>query len=640
MRKELTLMALSALVLAACGGKEDPVVVPDTPKAPSAPENVKLHKKTETSLTFQWDAVEGASSYACELLKGSTQVAEKTVGTRNVTFDGLDKATDYKFGVKAVNAGGSSSVNWVDAKTDGTVDPEPPTPPTPPTGQYYEQFSIPATEEDGVARAFPGAEGGGMYTTGGRGGKVYHVTTLDDNNQQGSLRWAVNQSDARTVVFDVAGVIELKSDLKITKGDLTIAGQTAPGDGICLKNYTTNIAADNVIIRFVRFRLGDEAPWTEAQIKENKADGEDAIWGRYQKNIVLDHCSMSWSIDETASFYANAQMTMQWCIIAESMKSCRLHSKGDHGYGGIWGGKNASFHHNLLAHHQNRTPRFDHQYLYDGNDVSTDTFRGNVDYRNCVNYNWGPGNSCYGGEGGHFNLVNNYYRKGPDSNDKKYFIEADGGYSTKVKENGVEVTKYFPYDWPYLYLSDNYNHEYPSGHSSYPDGIYWKKAYTDYNLSYDGHAVSTAYSIKGLDEKDAYTTTHSASSAMEKVCEYAGASLARDAVDVRVCKDVKDGTGSIIKNIADVKSKYGSAWPDYSATDEQMAKIKDSDSDGMPDWFEDQFGLNKNDDPEKNDASLITLDKHNRYTNLEMYLHYLVKDIVAGQNAGGSYMKL
>ena len=488
MRKELTLLALASLLLAACGGeKEDPD--PVTPDAPSKPTNLKLHKAEEMSLTFQWGLVEGATSYSWELHQGGMKVKEGSEKGRNVMISGLTKATEYRFGVQAVNAGGKSSMEWIDARTDGTVDPDPP---TPPSGQYYEQFSIPAAEEDGVARAFPGAEGGGMYTTGGRGGKVYHVTTKEDTGTKGSLRWAVNQSGPRTVVFDVAGVIELKSDLKITNGDLTIAGQTAPGDGICLKNYTTNIAADNVIIRFVRFRLGDEAPWTEQQIKENKADGEDALWGRYQKNIVLDHCSMSWSIDETASFYANAQMTMQWCIIAESMKSCRLHSKGDHGYGGIWGGKNASFHHNLLAHHQNRTPRFDHQYLYDENDVSTDTYRGNVDYRNCVNYNWGTGNGCYGGEGGHFNLVNNYYRKGPDSNDKKYFIEADGGYSTKVKENGVEVTKYFPYDWPYLYLSENYNHEYPSGHSSYPDGIYWKKAYTDYNLSHDGHVVSIA----------------------------------------------------------------------------------------------------------------------------------------------------
>ena len=162
MRKELTLMALFALILAACGGKEDPVVVPDTPKAPSAPANVKLHKATETSLQFQWDAVEGAASYSWELQKDGAKVKEGTAGTRNATVTELTKATNYRFGVKAVNAGGSSSMTWVDARTEGTDEPDPP---TPPSGQYYEQFSIPAAEEDGVARAFPGAEGGARSTT-------------------------------------------------------------------------------------------------------------------------------------------------------------------------------------------------------------------------------------------------------------------------------------------------------------------------------------------------------------------------------------------------------------------------------------------------------------------------------------------
>ena len=173
MKIELTLLALASLLLAACGGKEDPIVVPDTPKAPSAPANLKLHKATETSLQFQWDAVEGATSYAWELQKDGAKVQEGTSGTRNATISSLTKATDYRFGVKAVNAGGFSSVTWIDARTDGTVDPDPP---TPPSDQFYADFSIPSVEEDGIARAFPGAEGGGMYTTGGRGGKAVACT--------------------------------------------------------------------------------------------------------------------------------------------------------------------------------------------------------------------------------------------------------------------------------------------------------------------------------------------------------------------------------------------------------------------------------------------------------------------------------
>ena len=299
MRKELTLMALFALILAACGGKEDPVVVPDTPKAPSAPANVKLHKATETSLQFQWDAVEGAASYSWELQKDGAKVKEGTAGTRNATVTELTKATNYRFGVKAVNAGGSSSMTWVDARTEGTDEPDPP---TPPSGQYYEQFSIPAAEEDGVARAFPGAEGGGMYATGGRGGKVYHVTSLEDNNTNGTLRYGIENAERPLIiVFDVAGTIALQKQLQIKKGNLTIAGQTAPGDGICLKNYTVRIQASNVIFRFLRFRMGDEKK-TEAdalQVMEKYGDTDANLLER----IIIDHCSVSWSTDECASFY-------------------------------------------------------------------------------------------------------------------------------------------------------------------------------------------------------------------------------------------------------------------------------------------------------------------------------------------------
>ena len=401
------------MVLAACS--KEPV---ETPVAvPAVPQNVALTANTGTSLTFAWSKVDGAIRYAARLEDALGKlVQQKNPTGTTVLFDELTKGETYVFKVRSVIDGQSSAYSeplTVVAGESQTQEPptepenpgtpgnqDPADPPADPSG-YYAQFKIPEAEDaHGKALAFPGAEGGGMYTTGGRGGKVIHVTTLADSGT-GSLRAALSESGARTIVFDVAGLIELNSTLNISKGDVTIAGQTAPGDGICIKNFSTRVSSDNVIIRFVRFRMGDE-----------KKSEDDAIWGRYNKNIILDHCSMSWSTDECASFYANVNFTMQWCIMTESLKNS-VHDKGDHGYGGIWGGKNATFHHNLLSNHDSRNPRIDHPQIYD-NYVST--HRGNVDLRCNAIYNWGS-EVTYGGEDGWFNIVNNYYKKGPASSD-------------------------------------------------------------------------------------------------------------------------------------------------------------------------------------------------------------------------------
>ena len=209
--------------------------------------------------------------------------------------------------------------------------------------------------------AFPTAEGYGKYTVGGRGGEVYEVTNIKDSGE-GSLRSAIEAKGPRTVVFKVSGTIKLESDLRIENPNITIAGQTAPGDGITLRGRPLLIDADEVIIRYIRVRLGDES-----------GDETDAISSRYTNNLILDHVSASWSIDETMSIYHGKNVTVQWCIIAESLYKSN-HQKGNHGFGGIWGSDYSTYHHNLIANHSNRNPRFA-------------SGCGNVDYRNNVIYN-------------------------------------------------------------------------------------------------------------------------------------------------------------------------------------------------------------------------------------------------------------
>lgn len=604
-------------VLAACR-PDDPVV----PQEIQAPSGVKCVTATQTTLVFSWNEVDGADYYVARLEKADgTLVSGGQTTTRetSIRYDGLTPETAYSFKVR-VRCGDMDSP-YSAALSASTLkpgeEPEPGTDPDPqPTpNEYYAQFKIPGNEDaHRQALAFPGAEGGGMFATGGRGGKVIHVTNLNDSGP-GSLRAALAESGARTIVFDVAGVIELNSGLNISKGDVTIAGQTAPGDGICIKNFSTRVNSSNVIIRFVRFRMGDE--------KKNEGD---AIWGRYFENIILDHCSMSWCTDECASFYANCNFTMQWCVIAESLRNS-IHGKGKHGYGGIWGGKDASFHHNLLAHHDSRNPRIDHPQIY-GNYV--ETHRGNVDYRCNAVYNWGS-NHTYGGENGWFNIVNNYYKPGPASSDRTYFVDAYGSY---VKDGTVYADNYAE-----MYLSGNVNASHPELDNTV-SSVYWHngESYGNYNT-----LLSASLPLAGPSGEDIYTTTHSAEEAFGNICAYAGASLVRDAVDERVCSDALEGKASFNDGgngskggIIDTQSAVG-GWPAYEAESGEIEMVKDMDGDGMPDWFEDKFGLDKAD---PSDGNSKTLDIYGRYTDLEMYLHYLVRDIVEKQNAGGVYQKI
>ena len=492
------------------------------------------------------------------------------------------------------------------------------------------------------APAFPGAEGHGRYVTGGRGGNIVHVTNLNDSGT-GSLRSAVSSSN-RIVVFDVGGIIELKSDLTI-KDNVTILGQTAPYPGITLRYYTVRPNGNNIIMRFIRIRRGEE---------KNVNDGADATWARNFTGMILDHCSFSWSIDEIASFYDNRNFTMQWCTIGEALANPG-HSKGEHSYGGIWGGKDASFHHNFLCHMQNRVPRFcGARYNWSGYDKTkyANAIQAEiVDFRNCVMYNWGNGNGCYGGTGGgNINIVNNYYKAGPATANKTRVTQisvatssnAEGspfmGYCARYHINGNYVTAANTpesYDWQGVI--------YDSGTSTINGEKYCPDANHMYgeNVTYvkDGNGVDCV-SIK-LDEPvtTGEITTHTAQTAYEKVLANVGASLYRDAVDARYMQEAANGTttyiGSATKTgdgkaiqhrpgIIDFVKDQG----EYVLESTKHSADYDADDDGIADAWEQANGGDL-------DPKAKTLDPKGFYTNLEVFANSLVEDIMKAGMADG-----
>ena len=423
--------------------------------------------------------------------------------------------------------------------------------------------------------AFPGAEGAGRYTTGGRGGDVYIVTTLADSvtgAPHGSLRWALNKTGPRTIVFAVSGNIELQRKLFISKGDVTIAGQTAPGDGICIKNHTVSIDADNVIIRYIRFRPGNDIPAEEPK---------DAISCIRHTNIIIDHCSMSWSVDEAASFYDNRNVTLQWCLISESLYNAG-HPKGKHGFGGIWGGMGASFHHNLLASHSSRNPRFcGARYHPDTRETEV------VDFRNNVIFNWGY-NSAYGGEMGQQNMIKNYYKAGPAT--KKSVIH-------RIVE---------PFDsegrW---YINGNYVRG-----SAMISSDNWAGGVQGDFASQQDIRVNKPFNA-------APVTTHNARKAYRLVLKHAGAVLPqRDAVDTRIIRETRTGKctfgdsyGPRTGIIDSQRNTEG--WPMLRTYDVKT----DTDRDGMPDEWERMNNLDPGNPEDRNKIS------SSGYTMLEEYLN-------------------
>ena len=598
--------------MASCGGDEP--AKQETP-APAAPSNIVLHSSSETSLTFQWDLAANAAKYEWSLSEGGSVIQKGVANSRNVVINDLKPGTSYSFSVTSIGAETESGTkrSGTTTVTAATVTPEPEPEPEPdpePTIAFdYDEFEMPDSQEDGITRAFPGAEGGGMLTTGGRGGAVYHVTNLNDSGE-GSLRWAIGKKGARTIVFDVAGVIELQSRLNINNGDLTIAGQTAPGDGICLKNYTLRINASNVIIRYIRCRMGDE--------KATEDDAMNLYTESGIKNVIIDHCSISWSTDECGSFYGMSDFSLQWCILSESLRNS-VHDKGKHGYGGLWGGENATYHHNLLAHHDSRNPRLDHDYL--------SPLKGPVTLANNVIYNWGD-NSTYGGESANddnqfrkYNIVNNYYKPGPATASSKIrFIDP----WTKACDNCTKKTGSSTIVPGHYFLNGNIM---DGNEEKTKDN--WKG--TTASESVIANIKSDTFFTNGKD--DTFMLIQLTEDAYTRVLEYSGASLRRDAVDKRVTEETKtgkftySGSNGSGKGLIDSQKDVG-GWPEYKATKEEIAAVKDSDGDGIPDSYEQMFGLDKSN---ASDGKAVTLDKNERYTNLEMYLHYLVKSITKGQ---------
>jgi hypothetical protein len=419
--------------------------------------------------------------------------------------------------------------------------------------------------------AFPGAEGFGAESIGGRGGRVIFVRNLNDSGR-GSLRAAIESDGPRTVIFRISGTIALKSHLSVTKPYITIAGQTAPGDGICLKDHTFSVSADHVIVRYIRCRPGD-----------NTKSESDALSLSSGQNIIVDHCSASWSVDETLSASSTGQLgnvTVQWCIISESLHNS-THHKGPHGYGSLIRGGHGNgytFHHNLYAHHHARLPRPGN---YNDHSIDPDGFI--LDFRNNVIYNWAGRAAGYNADGSNgtnsitrMNFIGNYYKTGPNSNGNLAFSE-----STKTAS---------------AYFSGN------SMNGSYPDDPWSLVTFDNFSSrDIDAYKQSNPIPVPPVKTDDAIT-------AYKRILANCGATLPKqDAVDTRIASSLINGTGKIINDEDEV-----GAWPELKST----KPPKDYDRDGMPDDWEKQYGFDPNNSADRNKDP-----DNDGYTNLEEYLN-------------------
>lgn len=462
--------------------------------------------------------------------------------------------------------------------------------------------------------AFPTAEGFGKYASGGRGGKVVEVTNLNDHGE-GSLRWALTEAgrENATIVFRVSGIIDIgpnpqrKSERSIRAKlkNVTIAGQTAPGEGILLRGGKLNLGgSENVIIRNIRARLGvieqeRKADETDAAYKKRCFIDGGAIGIENARNIIIDHCCFGWSGEENVTMYDNHFTTMQWCIVHEGLHDAG-HKKGVRGYGAQWGGSPATFHHNLLVSNDSRSARI--------NGASNPKGDCNVflEYINNVNFNWGRRNSCYGGENEagegsthECNFVGNYYKPGPAHPDDNVFIELSQA------RKGKQLT--CPSRW---FMKDNVM-----------EGVKVKDTWqlVSNQTGYTVEQQKSACLLQPAEYVSYLTKAESAKKAYKHVLAKAG-TICRDAIERRIIEDVRSGRPryqglsagkpGIIDSPADADS-----WPQYAAA----TPVADNDHDGMADDWELAHGLNPADPSDGN--KVVTAEG---YTALEVYLNALM----------------
>ena len=487
------------------------------------------------------------------------------------------------------------------------------------TGMASPTLSTTANAAEKVL-AFDTAEGGGQYATGGRGYDTYVVTSLEDYGKdgtpiEGTLRYGIEkvakENGGAMIVFNVGGIIDLKSDLSFRDvKNVTIAGQTAPGDGITIMGYQTNISnSENLIIRYMRFRPG-------AKNVSNGSDSMDALWGRDNKLFILDHCSFSWNTDETLSTYRGQDGTVQYCLIYESL-TVSGHTKGRHGYGGIFGGDNVLFHHNLMANHTSREPRMGGGSMGDPTKESAGESYGycaTTQVSNNVIYNYGF-NVVHGGGWQLTNYMNNYMINGVGSRDDISQVIAKPGESKKY--GGFYVNGNVLYDGAVKnekISADNSGDGKKTGViNTAPDWTVIAKE--QYTTTIGGTSFMPTKACDFPLEKD----MESAEASFSKVLNQAGATYPkRDAQDARVVQEVRTNTGRFLNTEDEVGG--------YACATSVREDGYDTDMDGMPDFYEDLIGLDKT-----NAADAKAIAKNGR-SNVENYFNSIVDEHKVADN--------